>query len=306
MRIIITGGSGLIGQGLTREFLKVGNEVIILSRSLEKTKGTPTGVKVVRWDGNSLGDWVSNFEGADAVINLAGASIAGESPLKMRWTGRRKKSILESRLNAGAAVTAAIQAVKNKPEVLVQASAIGFYGPLGDEPVDENVPNGSDYLATVCRDWEDSTKGVESLGVRRVVQRTGLVFSRTGGIFSLLRLPFSLFIGGPLGSGVQVISWIHIEDMVSAIRFLVENHHTQGVYNLTAPNPVTNQEFSAAMGTAMKRPSFVPVPTFVLKLALGEVSTLAVDGQRVIPLRLLEAGYRFKYQHLVDALGQLV
>jgi NAD dependent epimerase/dehydratase family enzyme len=278
MRIIIPGGSGLIGQALTKDFLKDRNEVIILSRSPEKTKEIPAEVKIVHWDGHSLGDWANIFKGADAVINLAGASIAGENLLKMRWTESRKRAIVESRLNAGAAVDEAIQAVNDRPKVLVQSSAIGFYGPLGNEP---------------------------ELGVRRIVLRTGLVFSRDGGIFPLLKLPFSLFMGGPLGSGKQVISWIHIDDMVSAIRFLIENQQTQGIYNLTAPNPVTNKEFSLALGAAMKRPSFVPVPGFAMKLTLGEVSTLALDGQRVIPRRLLEAGYGFKYKRLGDALTQL-
>lgn len=305
MRIVITGGSGLIGQALTNELVKNGHEVTILTRNPEKTRLTLPEAKAVYWDGRTQGDWAGSFEGAEAVVNLAGASIAGENILKMRWTPARKKAILESRVNAGAAVTEAIQAAKEKPKVLVQSSAIGYYGPQGDQPIDEKAPNAEDYLAGVCRDWEDSTKAVEALGVRRVVARTGLVFSRGSLIFSLLKLPFTFFVGGPLGSGKQVFSWIHIEDMVAALQFLIENPRAQGVYNLTAPNPVSNKAFSKALGKAMKRPAFIPVPSFAMKLALGEVSTLALEGQRVIPARLLEAGYAFKFKRLEEALAKL-
>ena len=203
-------------------------------------------------------------------------------------------------------ISEALRSTNKKPKVLIQSSAVGFYGPLAAEIVDENFPNGDDFLAKVCQEWEDSTKPVESLGVRRVVIRTGLVFSEGGGILTLLKLPFSLFVGGPLGNGKQYLPWIHMDDVVNGIRFLMDNEGTQGIYNFSSPNPINNKDFSKTLGKAMKRPSLVPVPSFAMKLALGEATTLALDGQRVVPKRLLEAGYIFKYQTLEDASPSLL
>lgn len=306
MRILIAGGSGLIGSALAESLLRDGHEVIILSRNPQKVKTKPIGAQFVAWDGITAQGWGELVDGADAIVNLAGASIAGENPLKMRWTAKRKDAILQSRINAGKAIVEAIQASQNKPEVLVQSSAVGFYGPLRDEYVDEKNPKGDDFLSNVTQQWEDSTKAVEAAGVRRVVIRTGLVFSKDSGIFPLLALPFRLFVGGKLGSGNQYLSWIHIKDIVAAICFLIENKKTQGVYNLSAPNPVTNKRFAKTMGKVMRRPSFLPVPAFAMKLALGEVSTLALDGQRVIPNRLTDAGFSFEFPALEDALNELI
>lgn len=302
MRVIISGGSGLIGRELTKSLVVDNHEVLIISRYPKAVKNLPSGVKAIGWDEVTLAE---NLEGADAIVNLAGASIAGESPLKMRWTTKRKIQILESRLNAGKNISEALKSTNKKPKVLIQSSAVGFYGPMADELVDENTPNGNDFLAKVCREWEDSTKSVESLGIRRVVIRTGLVFSERGGILPLLKLPFSLFIGGPLGNGKQYLSWIHMDDVVNGIRFLMDNEGAQGIFNFSSPNPINNKDFSIMLGKAMKRPSLLPVPSFVMKLALGEAATLALDGQRVMPKRLLEAGYNFKYKTLEDALAYL-
>ncbi|MDH3944671.1 MAG: TIGR01777 family oxidoreductase, partial [Anaerolineae bacterium] len=231
MRIVITGGSGLIGTALADHFLEKGQEVIILSRNPEYKKRSPAGAKLVEWDGREPGAWAQWVDGAEAVINLAGAGIAGDSPLRMRWTAKRKNTILESRVKAGEAVSAAIRSAKVKPKVLIQSSAVGIYGPRGDEIIDEGFPHGDDFLAEVCKQWETSTAPVEEMGVRRVVMRTGLVFAGRGGIFPLLKLPFSLFAGGPLGHGRQYLSWVHIEDIVQAVQHFIGNEHTQGVYN---------------------------------------------------------------------------
>jgi hypothetical protein len=177
---------------------------------------------------------------------------------------------------------------------------------MEDELVDETFPIGDDFLSEVTRRWEESTKPVETLGVRRVITRTGLVFSPKGGIFPLLKLPFSLFMGGQIGSGQQYLSWIHIDDLVNIIRFLIDREVAEGVFNATSPNPMKNVDFARALGKAMKRPAFVPVPSFVLKLVLGEASTLALDGQRVVPKRLLETGYTFRYETLADAFVSLL
>ena len=203
MRMIISGGSGLIGRALTKELVADDHEVEIISRKPDKLKNLSSGVTAFSWNDK---DFVEHFEGADAVVNLVGASIAGDSPLKMRWTRKRKRQILESRVKGGEMISKAVQAAVNRPKVLIQQSGVGYYGPMEDEIVDETFPNGKDFLAEVSRYWEDSTKPVESLGVRRVITRTGLVFSPKDGIFPLFKLPFSLFVGGRIGSGQQYLS----------------------------------------------------------------------------------------------------
>jgi uncharacterized protein (TIGR01777 family) len=306
MKIIITGGSGLIGQALTKEFINDGHEVVILSRNPEQASRLLSDATEVYWDGKTQGDWVSHVNGADAIINLAGESIAGKNLLNMRWTRKRKVQIRESRVNAGKVLVEAIGTVEDKPSLFIQSSAVGIYGPLADQIVDENYPRANDYLAKVCIDWEKSTEEVEALGVRRIILRTGLVFSKDGGIFSLLKLPFSLFVGGILGTGKQYLSWIHIDDVVGGIKYLIEDQNAVGIFNLTAPIPVTNKEFSKRLGKAMNRPSLIPLPSFVMRLALGEVSILALEGQRVVPSHLLDRGYQFKYNKLDDALVDLL
>ena len=303
MRILITGGSGLIGSTLTESLAADGHEVIIVSRNPQGIKNISKGVTAVGWEKESL---AANLENADAVINLAGASIAGETPLNMRWTAKRKKQILESRVESGNKLAEALKVVKNKPNVFIQSSAIGYYGPQDDRVVDETFPNGSDFLADVCSQWEASSKGVEALGIRRVIVRIGLVFSPRGGVFPILKLPFALFVGGNLGSGKQFLSWIHIEDIVRSIRFLIDDQRSQGVYNLSAPDPLNNTDFTKKLARAMKRPALLPVPAIAMKLLLGEASTLVLDGQRVMPGRLLQAGYDFKYKDLQPALKALL
>jgi uncharacterized protein (TIGR01777 family) len=306
MKLVIAGGTGLIGQALTKELKNNGYEVVILSRNPEKYSEQFAHATVIYWDGTTTGDWVSQINGAIAVINLAGASIAGENLLRMRWTSKRKTQISESRINAGKALTEAIGSVEKKPSLLIQSSAVGIYGPLGDQIVDDTHLHGNDYLANVCKEWEASTKEVEEMGVRRVIIRTGLVFSQKGGIFTLLKLPYSFFVGGRLGSGKQYFSWIHIDDVVGAICHLMDNSEAMGTFNLTSPNPVNNREFNRLMGKAMAKPGLITVPSFAMRLVLGEVSTLALDGQRVVPQKLQESGYRFKFSNLSDALSDLL
>jgi uncharacterized protein (TIGR01777 family) len=303
MRIIISGGSGFIGQALTENLGKDSHEVEIISRRPEAFRHLPSGITAFSWD---EADLIKHLSGADAVVHLAGASLAGENPLHMRWTAKRKIQILESRLRSGEMLSEVIKAVDIKPKALIQSSAVGYYGPLGDEVVDETSPNGDDFLAGVCQKWEDSTRPVEDVGVRRVIIRTGLVFSPKGGILPLFKLPFSLFVGGRIGSGQQNLSWIHLDDVVKGIRFLIDNKQARGAYNLTSPDPLKNILFSQKLGKAMQRPAFIPVPAFALKLVLGEASTLALDGQRVIPKRLVEAGFDFTYKTLEDALPSLL
>jgi uncharacterized protein (TIGR01777 family) len=186
--------------------------------------------------------------------------------------------------------------------VLIQASAIGYYGSSGDQVVEENTPPGDDFMARICQEWENSSAQVVELGVRRVVTRGSIALSAEGGAFTRLMFPFKLFVGGPLGSGNQYISWIHMADQVGAIRFLMDNSQANGVYNLSAPNPVTNRKFAKTMGKVMGRPSLVPIPEFIFRTMFGEVSTVVVDGQRVLPKRLLELGYQFQFPQLEPAI----
>ncbi len=302
-RIIIAGGSGLLGRALSNELTRAGYKVIVLSREPSKTRGLPHGVRVEKWDARTAAGWGGLVQGAFAIVNLAGESI-GIPPIP--WTESRKQRIRDSRVNTGKALGAAIESAKQKPRVLVQASAVGYYGAHGDELVTEHDAAGSDFLARVATEWEASTKEVEAIGIRRVIIRTGLPLTRHGGVLPVFALPFRFFIGGPLGSGKQWMPWIHIDDEIGAIRFLIENDSARGAFNLSAPCPLTNAELARAIGRALHRPSWFPVPAFILKLIFGELAEVALlSGQRVISKRLQEAGYRFKFPDADAALKDL-
>lgn len=306
MRVIITGGTGLIGRALAKSFAQEGAEVILLSRSPEKSKNLPQNVRAEKWDGRSAAGWGHLADGAAAIINLAGAGIAGDGTIPSRWTKQRKAILIQSRVNAGKAVTEAITAAENKPAVLIQASAVGYYGTHDDKIITEDHPAGTDFLArSVCTPWEDSTESVEALGVRRCIIRTGLVLDADDGVLPLLALPVKLFVGGPMGSGRQQMPWIHIDDHIAAIRFLVNRTDAQGPYNLNAPNPVSNADFTKTLGRVLSRPTVIPVPTFALNLALGEMAMIVTEGQRTVPERLLDAGFQFAYTDLETALRQI-
>ncbi len=307
MRVVITGGTGLIGTALVQSLAADGHTVSILSRSPQKQSGrAPENVNFVYWDGRGLGEWVEHLDGADAVVNLAGESISGEAFLPDRWTPKRKQRILNSRLQVGETLVKAIAAVDKRPQVLVQASAVGYYGPTAQALITEASPPGEDFLASVCVAWENSTQPVEALGVRRPVARIGLVLSTEAGALPRLLLPSRLFVGGPFGSGNQYWPWIHLEDTVRALRFLIEDNTIEGPLNLTAPQPVTSKEFARALGRALNRPAVMPVPGFALSLLLGEVSTTVLQGQRALPQRLLDAGFAFTYPDIDAALNGLL
>ncbi len=305
MRVIITGGTGLIGTALADSLLKDQHDVIVLSRNPSKVKHLSPAARVVEWDGRTPTGWYDLITEDTAIVNLAGAGIASG-----RWSAGRKRAIRDSRTVAGNAVAQAIDLSitlrEKKPAALIQASAVGFYGNRGDEIITESSSTGDDYLASVCRDWEASTESVEAMGVRRAIIRTGVVLSTMGGAFPLMAMPFYVFGGGPVGSGRQYVPWVHIKDQVRAIRYMIENEEAAGIYNVTAPNPVTNRDFGKALGKTLARPSFLPAPAFAMKAALGEMSTILLDGQRAVPKRLLDEGFTFDYPVVQEALDDLM
>ncbi len=300
MKIVITGGTGLIGSALAASLAQDGNQVTILSRSPQSSsEALPAGVKIVQWDGRTANGWGHLVDGADAVVNLAGESIAGDSMSALifkRWTPERKERLLNSRLDAGKAVVEAIEMAKVKPAVLVQASAVGYYGSRGDEMLTEDASAGDDFLVRICQAWEASTAAVEPMGVRRAIIRSpGVVMSTSGGAFPFMLLPFKLFVGGPLGGGKQWFSWIHIKDEVKAICFIIDRPDASGAFNLAAPQATTNAEFSKILGKVMRRPSFIPVPAFALKLLFGGKAAILLGSTRQIPKRLEGLGFKFDY-----------
>lgn len=301
MRVIITGGSGLIGRALARNLGEAGHDVVILTRDPGRAGALPPGVRAAGWDGRTARGWASLLDGESAIVHMAGESVA-----EGRWTAEKKRRIRDSRVVSGQAVMDAIREAPVKPAVLIQGSAVGYYGGHGDETVPEDTPPGRDFLAEVCQEWEASTAGAESLGVRRAVARTGIVLAREGGALPAMSLPFKMMIGGPIGNGRQWFPWIHIDDEVGALRFLLERETARGVFNLTAPHPVTNRELTRTLAKALGRPGFLPAPGFALRIALGEMADSLLEGQRAIPSRLLEEGYVFRWPDLEPALRNLL
>ena len=300
MRVLITGGTGLIGRALSEDLISQGHEVIVLSRSPERPSGRP--------DARSAEGWGHLADGAGAIVNLAGASIAGEGFFPSRWTEEQRRVIRESRLNSSQAVVEAVEEAERKPGALIQASGVGYYGYRGDELLTEEAAPGDDWAARfTAEEWEPSSAPVEQMGVRRVLARTGVVLSVDEGALPRLLLPFRLFVGGPMGSGKQWYSWISLQDEARALRFLIETEEAHGAFNLTAPNPVTNGELAKLIGKVMGRPSIIPVPGFALRLAFGEVAEVVLQGQRAIPQRLLDLGFEFDFPtaeaSLQDMLG---
>jgi uncharacterized protein (TIGR01777 family) len=306
MRIIITGGTGLIGRALAADLAGDNHEVIVLSRRPERATDLPAGVRAERWDARSAEGWGAPADGADAIVNLAGEPISGQGFIPRRWTAEHKRRARESRLSAGRAVVQAVEAATHRPRVVIQASGAGYYGPHGDEEVTEEAPAGGDWFGQVAVEWEASTAPVEDLGVRRVIIRSGVVFSAEGGALPRMLLPFRLFAGGPLGSGRQWFPWIHLADEVGAIRFLMENPAASGPFNLTAPNLLTNAEFSRVVGRVLRRPAFVPIPAFALRLLFGEMAAVLLEGQRAISRRLQDLGFTFRFPEAKAALQDLL
>jgi uncharacterized protein (TIGR01777 family) len=302
MRILITGGSGLIGGALVERLAAEGErEIVVLSRNPERMRGLPAGARAVGWDAETAAGWGELADGALGIVHLAGESVASG-----RWTDEKKRRIRDSRIASSRAVLAAVEAAAVKPRFLLQGSAVGFYGDRGDEVLTEDRAPGNDFLAGVCTEWEAVTEPVEALGVRRAVLRTGVVLAAEGGALPKMALPFKLGLGGRMGDGRQWMPWIHLADEVGAIRFLIDSEEAMGPFNLTAPRPETNRELSRVLARVLHRPSLFPAPRAALRLALGEMAEMLLASQRAVPGRLEAAGYRFLHPELEPALRDLL
>lgn len=302
MKIAVSGGTGFVGRALTNELLKQGHEVFILTRKPPSGENNGPGkLSYIQWLSPDS-DPAAELKEIDVVINLAGEPIGNA-----RWTNKRKERILRSRIETTEEWLNVIKKLDTKPEVFINASAIGYYGTSFSKTFTEkDYEPGTDFLAFTASTWEKKALEVETLGIRTVLMRFGIILGADEGALPKMVLPYTLFVGGTLGSGKQWLSWIHIEDVVRAILFLIENETISGPVNFTAPNPVTMKEFGKTVAKVLRRPHWFPVPSFLLRIVLGEMSLLVVEGQKVLPEKLLEAGFQFHYPTLEMALTHLL
>lgn len=298
MRILITGASGLIGKALQASFKEKGHEMLLASRS------EPRDDEHVQWSADSgfADEDLSRLEGLDAVIHLAGENISA-----LRWTDEKKKAIRDSRVHGTHSMIEAFGKLKSKPKVFISGSAVGFYGDRGNEEMTEANSAGKTFLADVSKEWEAESRRAEDLGIRTVLLRTGIVLSKDGGALATMLTPFKLGVGGVVGDGKQWMSWVSLDDVVAIINYALENENLRGAVNVASPNPVTNEEFTKTLGTVLYRPTFLPLPEFAIHMVFGEMGdALLLDSTRVIPKRLLDAGYEFKFTDLKSALEHAV
>ena len=295
MRVTVTGATGLIGAKLVEDLQRRGDEVTVLSRSPDKAEGQ-LGVDAVAWDPESGPAPAAALEGRDAVVHLAG------EPVAQRWNDEVKERIRRSRELGTRNLVEGIKLADPRPAALISSSAVGFYGPHGDERLDEDTRPGSDFLAEVVVIWEREADRAAELGLRVVKVRTGVVLDSEGGALKTMLTPFKLGVGGPVASGDQYMPWIHVDDVVGILSRAVHDESWSGAVNATAPEPVTNKAFSKALGSALHRPALAPVPAFAIKLLYGEMATIVVNGQRALPRRTQELGYTFAHPDLDEAL----
>jgi uncharacterized protein len=296
MRITVTGATGRIGQTLVAALRARGDEVTVLSRNPDRARQALGDVEAHAWDLRTDPAPVEALRGRDAVIHLAGEDVG------QRWSEEVKREILESRELGTRHLVEGLRAADPRPGVLVSASASGYYGPHGDEPVDESVPAGGDFLADVVVRWEREAERASELGVRVVRLRTGIVLDKEGGALSKMLTPFKLGVGGPVAGGRQYMPWIHLDDVVGLYLAAVDREDFTGAINTSAPRPVTNREFSKALGKALGRPAFSPVPKFGLQALYGEMSTIVVNGVNMVPRRAQDLGYDFRHPEVGEAL----
>lgn len=299
MKIVLAGCTGFIGSVLVEELLKEKHELYLLTRNPDTKKDDR--VYFLKWDAESVEGWASEVDGADAVINLTGESIADK-----RWTDAQKKKIVESRVLSTRVIVDAILKSKKKPAVYINASAVGYYGAVPDGEVIEETKAGDNFLAKTCLAWEAEAKRGDVEGVRAVQLRIGVVLEKDGGALKKMIPPFKLFAGGPLGSGKQWMPWIHRDDVIEIIKFALSNKNISGPINTTAPNPVRMKEFCQELGKALDRPSWAPVPSIALKVLLGEMADMLLGGQKAVPEKLLKEDYQFKYSEIDKALKAIL
>ena len=296
MRILITGANGLIGTALQRSFDEIGHELLLASRKEAKDS------QHIQWDVEKGFSEPERLEGVDAVVHLAGESVFGLS-----WSDAKKKAIRDSRVDGTRSVVEAISRLKARPNVLVAASAIGFYGDRGDEEMTESSAAGDTFLAEVSKEWESEARRAEDAGIRTVLLRTGIILSKDGGALGTMLLPFKLGIGGVVGSGKQWMSWISIDDHIRVINYAIEYENVRGAVNSVSPNPVTNGEFTKTLGEVLYRPTILPLPSFAVNMVFGEMGdALLLASTRVVPKRLEDAGFEFKYPELKTAIEHAV
>ncbi len=302
MKIVLTGGTGFIGKRLVDALAEKGHSVVLLTRNSARIDLRAwSNVTARTWDGVTVEEWSSEIDGADAVINFAGEPIAAK-----RWTDSQKRKIIDSRVNGTRAVIEAMRRSNRKPAVLVNASAVGYYGSVPDDDVTESYKRGEGFLPDTCEQWENEARKAESLGTRVVMLRTGIVLGEDGGALEKMSLPFKFFLGAPLGSGRQWFPWIHRDDVVAITLFMLENSSISGPVNVAAPDSVTMNEFCKALARTMNRPCLaVGVPSFILTLALGEMAQMLITGQRILPSKLETYGYRFLFPKLDGALRDI-
>ncbi|WP_454828956.1 TIGR01777 family oxidoreductase [Pseudoxanthomonas wuyuanensis] len=293
MQVLVTGGSGFIGRALCRQLLQAGHHPTVLTRDVRAAARHLPGVRLIAA--------LDELERADAAINLAGESLT-----RGRWNARRKQAFRDSRIGTTQRLLAWLQRRQTRPAVLVSGSAIGYYGPRDDTPLDETAAPGDDFAAQLCRDWETEAAKATGLGVRVCLLRTGIVLGADGGALGRMLPPFRLGLGGPMGSGRQWMSWVHRADLVRLILWLLENQDGSGAYNATAPQPVTNREFARTLGRVLRRPALLTTPAPALKLMFGEMADLLLTGQRVVPQRARAQGFEFHHPQLQAALCDLL
>jgi hypothetical protein len=300
MKLVIAGGTGFLGNALAWAWAEESHDLRVLTRSLppgqaqhESGTGKP-GITRIGWnpDGHA-GDLARELDGASALINLAGESIAGS-----RWSAARKQALRDSRILATRSLAAAVAQTPTPPPTFISGSGIGYYGNRGSEPLTEESSPGDDFLAHLCVEWEAEARRAASPAVRVVLLRTGLVLEKSGGVLPPMMRPFRFFAGGPIGSGRQYMPWVHRLDWIEMVRWIVDTPAIAGPLNVTAPHPVTNAEFARALGRAMHRPALIPAPGFALKIMLGEMADAALTGQRALPAVPLAHGYHFRYPEI--------
>ena len=303
MKIAITGATGLVGSRLVARLNQKGHQILVFTRNPSKARqvfsATFSNLEIVRYTPRESGEWQQRVSGCDAVINLAG------EPIAERWSPQQKKAIMESRQIGTRKLVEAIAMAEQKPKVLVSGSAIGYYGTSESAAFDETSSSGSDFLAQVCQNWEQEAQKATEYGVRLVILRIGIVLANGGALGKMIG-PFKMFAGGPIGSGKQWFSWIHRDDLVSLICQAVEQEDMSGVYNATAPNPVRMGKLCQTLGEVMNRPSWLPVPDFVLEVLLGDGASVVLEGQQVLPKQTQASGFDYQYPELKPALAEIV